>query len=161
MSPAARMATGATAIVAIRGSQLEPPVLSSYVRTDRLGRLEGGARRRRVWRLHQSYRYDAGEYSLFLPAGFEFDLASVPRPLWSVISPTDLSIVAPLLHDFIYQYGGRPPYGTVAPWFKAFDRLEADRLFLRAMEQEGVSAWRRELAYRAVRMYGASSWRIP
>lgn len=149
MSPAAQMALGAAAAVTIARSDLPAPILSSHAR----------AQSRRVWRLEEPYRYDAGEYSLHLPEGFEFDLASVPRAFWPLISPLDLSIVAPLLHDFLYGCAGRPPYGTVAPWVKMFERAEADQLFREVMKREGVPAWRRSLAYAAVRTFGAGAWR--
>jgi hypothetical protein len=41
-----------------------------------------------------------------IPAGFVFDLASVPRVLWWLIAPFELSIVAPLIHDWLYRVEG-------------------------------------------------------
>lgn len=83
-----------------------------------------------------------------IPAGFRFDLASVPRPLWSIVAPFELSIAAPLIHDWLYQGGDR-----------RYSRLQADRIFREIMEREGIVWWRREAAYLAVRRYGAEHWR--
>lgn len=85
-----------------------------------------------------------------IPAAFSFDAGSVPRPAWFAISPLDLGVVAVLVHDWLYRTGGQQ--GLLS-------RGEADRLFLEHMKAEGVSWWRRRLAYLAVRVAGGGSWR--
>ena len=105
----------------------------------------------REWVLEEPYRYGDGDTRLEVPAGFRFDLASVPRLFWPIVAPFELSIVAPLLHDFLYRHvGALPP--------RSWTRAEADRLFLRAMEAEGVPAWRRWLAYLGTRAFGRRRW---
>jgi hypothetical protein len=133
--------------VVVEESRLPPPVLT-YL-TDR-----------RLWRLerHYDYRDVEGARDIRVPVGFLFDLSSVPRPLWWLIAPFDLSIVAPLIHDFLYRYGGSPPGNAVTPPH-AYSRAEADRLFRTIMEQEGVARWRRVAAYAAVRAFGGGGWR--
>jgi hypothetical protein len=110
------------------------------------------------WRLGSAYTYRDGETTITIPAGFVFDLSSVPRPFWSLIAPFELSIVAPLLHDVLYRHGGNLPAGWVSPP-RAYTRAEVDRMFRRIMEAEEVSPWRRVLAYWAVRVFGRSAWR--
>lgn len=88
---------------------------------------------------------------LLIPAGFTFDAGSVPRPAWFAISPLDLGVVAVLVHDWLYRTGGQD--GLLS-------RGEADGLFLEQMKAEGVSWWRRRLAYLAVRVAGAGSWLV-
>ena len=83
---------------------------------------------RKVWILTETYTYQSEGFRIIIKEGFEFDLASVPRAFWWAISPFDLSITAPLIHDFLYIHRGKPPQGTVVP-FRTFTRLEADRLF--------------------------------
>lgn len=80
-------------------------------------------------------------------AGFRFDLASIPRPLWSLIAPFELSIAAPLVHDWIYRGNDR-----------RYTRAQADRIFRELMKREGISWWRREPAYAAVRAFGGKAW---
>ena len=111
-----------------------------------------------TWRLEADYSYQDGDHLITVPAGFEFDLSSVPRALWWLIAPFELSIAAPLLHDFLYEYGGNPPAGSVVPPH-SYSRREADDLFRRVMEQEGVALWRRTLAYAAVRLFGGRAWK--
>jgi hypothetical protein len=130
--------------VEIAASSLPPPVVT-YLGNDR-------------WRLEADYIYQDGDHGITVPAGFEFDLSSVPRAFWSLIAPFELSITAPLLHDFLYHYGGRPPAGAVEPPH-AYTRREADDLFRTVMEKEGVPAWRRLPAYAAVRLFGGRAWR--
>jgi hypothetical protein len=110
------------------------------------------------WRLEQSYAYQDGPTTIEVPAGFMFDLASIPRIFWGLIAPFELSVAAPLLHDFLYQHRGDPPPGTLTPP-RTYTRSEADTLFRTVMEQEGVPGWRRVLGYLAVRLFGFLAWR--
>lgn len=111
----------------------------------------------RRWRVVLPYVYQDGETSITIPQGFETDLASVPRALWTIIAPFELSIIAPVVHDLIYQHGGEVTAYTDPP--RRYTRGEADALFERIMTQEGVPDWRRHAAYDAVREAGASHWR--
>lgn len=136
--------------IRVAGSLLPPPVLLMHD--------DGPANGR--WELHEpySYRDEPHDCTLHIPAGFRFDLASVPRPLWGLIAPFDLSIVAPLLHDALYRHGGVLPDGwCVAP--RKYSRKEADELLRDVAKKEGVSGWRAEAAYVAVRLFGRGSWK--
>lgn len=88
------------------------------------------------------------DVEIVVPEGFEFNAASVPRLAWLAISPLDLGVVAPLIHDWLYRTGGG---GVIT-------RRQADRLFIRHMKAEGVGWIRRNAAYLAVRVGGRSSW---
>ncbi len=109
------------------------------------------------WRLEQTYKHQDGASLITVPQGFQFDLASVPRFIWGLVSPFDLSIVAPLVHDFLYLHKGNPPAGAVDPP-RTYTRKASDVLFKRIMKQEGVWWWRWRLAYAAVRLFGGDSW---
>lgn len=112
-----------------------------------------------LWRLDRDVEHWDGNLgcTLFARRGYEFDLASVPRVVWPIIAPFELSILAPLFHDLIYEFKGRPPADQVVP-YRTFERVEADDLFLRLMALEGVSWWRRNAAYAAVRAAGGLYW---
>jgi hypothetical protein len=128
--------------VRIAASSLPPPVVS--YRGDH-------------WVLEAAYAYDDGATRLTVPPGFAFDLASIPRLFWPLVAPFELSIAAPLLHDFLYRYAGAPPGpGAEPPRF--YTRREADALFRAVMVAEGVAAWRRHAAWAAARAFGAPSW---
>lgn len=132
--------------VEVFASQLPPPVVTFIGPGN-------------VWRLEQPYPYQDSDHTITVPEGFRFDLASVPRIFWGLISPFDLSVVAPLLHDYLYKNGGNPP-GAIEPPM-AYTRAQADELFRRVMEVEGVATWRRNSAYLAVRAFGRWAWRRP
>ncbi|MDJ0665419.1 MAG: DUF1353 domain-containing protein [Acidimicrobiia bacterium] len=130
--------------VAVAGSTLAAPVVT-YIGPGN------------VWRLEADYAYQDGPTLITVPAGFRFDLASIPRVFWWLISPFELSVAAPLLHDFLYAYKGDPPQGSLDP-SRQYSRKEADQLFKRVMEIEGVPGWRRRPAYAAVRAFGWIGW---
>lgn len=90
-----------------------------------------------------------------IPLGFEFDLASVPRILWPLLGSFELSIVAPLVHDWLYRYEGRPlGLTSIFGLPLRVDRTQADKAFLDLMLMEGVPAWKAKAAYFAVRWFG-------
>lgn len=41
---------------------------------------------------------------IVIPKGFRFDGASIPRPLWGILSPTGLLLIPGLIHDFGYRH---------------------------------------------------------
>ena len=102
--------------------------------------------------------YDPSGFVIVVPSGYNTDLASIPRIVWWLIAPFELSILAPILHDFVYEHKGNPPAPSISPPGKSFTRKQADRLFLAVMRREGVSRFRRTLAYMAVRAFGWTYW---
>lgn len=62
----------------------------------------------RRWQLTENWRYkttiDGKEEELVIPAGFDFDGASIPRPFWALLSPTGLLLMPGLIHDYGYKY---------------------------------------------------------
>jgi hypothetical protein len=112
-----------------------------------------------LWRLDRDTQYADAVLgcTLFARKGYEFDLASVPRAIWPIIAPFELSILAPLFHDLIYEFRGQLPAENVTP-FRNFTRQDADDLFYRLMAAEEVSRWKRALAYTAVRSAGWAYW---
>jgi hypothetical protein len=111
------------------------------------------------WRLDADYTYHHEGHAITVLTGFETDLASVPRPLWWLIAPFELSIAAPLIHDFLYRFRSDPPadQGSIDPP-RLFARKECDVIFRKIMEEEGVKPWRRAAAYSAVRALGWIPW---
>jgi hypothetical protein len=97
----------------------------------------------RRWILEGDYTYRG----VTVPHLFQFDLSSIPRLAWPVVAPFELSVVAPLIHDWLYCNDG-----VITGW--TFTRLQADAMFYDIMVDEGVSRWRAGAAYRAVRTFG-------
>jgi len=102
---------------------------------------------------------------LIIPEGFRFDLASIPRAFWWLLAPFELSVAAPLVHDYLYSHAGKPSVSILpsnksipSPITNPLSRAAVDLLFLEIMKDEGVSFWRRYPAYWAVRVFGELSW---
>lgn len=118
-------------------------------------------------RLIQTVLYVDWFRSIRIPAGFVYDKSSVPRLLHSLISPADLSDLAPLLHDYLYRTGGRGFPGTIVPdpvvraieTELPYSRRQTDELFHEVMTLQGVNLLRARLAYLAVRWFGFFAWR--
>lgn len=117
---------------------------------------------RSIWMMEREYSVNIiteldGEdmnFVVTIPKNFEFDLASVPRILWSTLALHELGIVAPLVHDYLYGNTGR--YSKDAP---PLSRKAVDQVFRFLMQQENVATWRWRAAYQGVRLGGWSPWR--
>lgn len=60
----------------------------------------------RQWKLTRDWYYRLpNERIIIIPAGFVFDGASIPKPLWGFLSPVGLLLIGGLIHDFAYRYG--------------------------------------------------------
>lgn len=84
--------------------------------------------------------------AIIVPKGFQTDFASVPRVPIAFWLTGDTAHEASVIHDYMYQVHN---IGT---------RLQADNVFLEAMEAMGIPAWRRQIMYRAVRLFGGAAW---
>jgi hypothetical protein len=81
-----------------------------------------------------------------IPEGFISDFASVPRFFWRILPPWGRYAPAAVAHDYLYANG------------LICSRKEADLIFLKLMENLGVSWWKRKTMYQAVRMFGGNAW---
>jgi Protein of unknown function (DUF1353) len=100
--------------------------------------------------------------TIVIPKGFECDLSSVPRALWNIAAPFELSVGGALTHDWLYRHTGLvhiidSQYGEC---LHQFTRANADQFYLDYMKVEGVTWLKRTAAYRLVRLFGGSSWKF-
>lgn len=116
--------------------------------------------------IKKMYLDDNNEYELFIEKGFLFDLASVPRILWPLIAPFELSIIAPLVHDYLYILKGRLYLKGNILSNKSQDstiykitRDQADSIFLAHMRDEKIGKIKSKLAYWAVNFFGWKYWK--
>lgn len=86
---------------------------------------------------------------LMVPAGFESDGCSIPRFLWSTISPAidPRTLRAGVCHDWIYR---RHPAG--------WTRSMADSMFYDFCRADGLNWWAAQKAYWGLRMFGGAAW---
>lgn len=82
-----------------------------------------------------------------VPAGFEYDGASIPRFAWSIIgSPfAPEFMTAALFHDWLYHT-------------HQLSREEADSVLYKLLRENGVGAVKASTIHRAVRMFGGAYW---
>jgi len=81
-----------------------------------------------------------------VPAGFQTDLASIPRGFRSVIPQVGKHLQPAIAHDFCYE-------GNTD-----LTKADADLLFLEGMKSTGVWWLRRRVMYLAVRAGGKGHW---
>jgi uncharacterized protein DUF1353 len=80
-----------------------------------------------------------------VPEGFVTDFASIPRLLWPLLPKWGDYGWAAVLHDYLY-------------WEQSLCREDSDAILLEAMMRSSVPPWRRQLIYRAVRLFGCWAW---
>lgn len=111
----------------------------------------------RTWVVQRPFIYHVGAFPspLMVPveAGYETDLASVPRVLWWALRPDGTWAQAAVVHDKLCYEG----WGT--------DRLR-DAVFEEAMRVAGVPRWRRLVLFYGVRLgaalgFNTRRWRTP
>ena len=117
--------------------------------------------RKNPWELAEDFQFTLfvriGESPTFLiKKGYRFDLSSIPRMFYRIIAPYELTLLAPLIHDYIYEHHGcvTDIHGKAF----TFTRKQADYLFLQVMCKRGVPWWRRVVAYVTVRTFGGTFW---
>lgn len=121
--------------------------------------------RRTVWKVVKSFSYFSERHNIIIgiPAGFLTDLASVPRiPIaWLLAGGT--ANAAAVVHDYLYHNKALVRAETEEIGKRASRKWIAreicDDIFLQAMIDTRVPAWRRELIFFAVRSFGWLAYR--
>jgi hypothetical protein len=102
------------------------------------------------FRVVRPFIYEVGHrgsgHLLIVPPGFETDFASVPFGFRWLVPVVGRHGKAAVLHDWLYET-------------HIVSRRRADEIFFEAMGVLGVPAWRKWLAWAAVRLFGATAWR--
>lgn len=117
----------------------------------------------REWEVLEDWHYRLNDdTTILIPRRYVFDGASIPRPLWGLLSPVGLLLVPALLHDYAYEHNelisvsdqrGRAPYRRGAR------RGVWDRLFLRIAIDVNGFALIDVVAYVFVWAFGGRAWR--
>lgn len=114
-------------------------------------------RRRRYYRT----RFNINLNGTFIPAGYITDLSSIPRYLWSFVSPQEYGLLASIGHDYDYgteAYGD--PYKESRTLWGAITskaRARADEVFYKRLSKENERI--AQVFYAAVRAGGWNVWR--
>lgn len=83
-----------------------------------------------------------------VPDGYKTNFASVPRFFWRILPPDGPHREAAIIHDAMYDAG----YPS---------RWLADAIFYEAMNELGVSLWKRLLMWFFVRLFASNAYRGP
>lgn len=98
---------------------------------------------------HYRYRTLSGKL-IDIPKGFITDLASIPKMFRNIFNTYGKNYTrAAVIHDYLYAQGYK----------MGINRKQADEIFLEIMKERGVSIFKRQAMYRAVRLFGASHYR--
>lgn len=159
-------------------------ITESFAVREVAGRSRGG---RQVVKLLEPLEYRVGSDTgpaIVVPCGFETDFASIPFGVRDLFPPMGLWGRPAIIHDFLYRIRGEVervplhlademsatelqayadlwrarPDINIAPQTPGYTRAQADAVFAEAMAVVGVSAWRRTIMYRAVRLGGFNGW---
>lgn len=92
----------------------------------------------RRWRVEEAFIFSHKGKQYAVHAGFEFDGASIPKPLWALLSPVGLLLIPGLIHDYGYRYNGiyildennKPVWdetlSTQSDWDELFEEIGKD-----------------------------------
>lgn len=100
-----------------------------------------------LWRLGNDWYFYIDGKTFWVPTGYTYDGASIPRPVWSIIgSPFEPRyMAAALAHDWLYL-------------MHLVGRSVADEVFFQLLRQCGVGLWRARIMWGAVRSCGYPAW---
>jgi len=101
------------------------------------------------------YKIDGNEY--VIPAGFQFDGASIPKFLRTFFSPVGVLLMGGLVHDYMYKYSTCKPAdksGTLL----VVDQKKADQIFRDICIEVNGFYFMNYLAYWSLRLGGFVAW---
>lgn len=110
----------------------------------------------RQWIIVEDFHYSIGGEGYKIPAGFQFDGASVPKFLATFLSPVGVLLMGGLVHDYGYKYATLRTADDSHIGYK--DQKYMDQLFRDiCIEVNGFYALN-YLAYWALRLAGFVAW---
>jgi len=112
--------------------------------------------------LQEDYVVETSLGSITIPKGFISDGASVPKPLWGIVSPYDPEVRdAALIHDYFYRTPGARLVSSDKVTNVYVSRKMADEIFLEELKDNGTSFFLRYSMYWTVRgwNYFTDNWK--
>jgi hypothetical protein len=116
----------------------------------------------RKWQVEKAWTYKYRGTTLVIPAGFEFDGASIPRPFWAVLNPIGLLLIPGLIHDYGYRYNKiwkLEEDGSVSPYWVNKGKGHWDKVFLKVAADVNGMKLLDFIAWLAVKLGGKSAWK--
>ena len=117
----------------------------------------------RTWEVAENWEYTlpTDNTKIVIHKGFEFDGASIPRPLWAILNPIGLLLIPGLIHDYGYRYLQlwKVGNGTVSAYAKGESKTTWDRLFRETGRAVNGMSFVNFVAWLAVYFGGWLAWR--
>ena len=111
----------------------------------------------RNWVLNKDWEYEINGVRYVIPAGFQFDGASIPKFLRTFFSPVGVLLMGGLVHDYMYKYTiCKPKDNKVA--MLVVDQKKADQIFRDINIVVNGFYTMNYLAYWSLRIGGFVAW---
>lgn len=110
----------------------------------------------RNWQLTKDFTYKIDGKEYIIPAGFQFDGASIPKFLRTFFSPVGVLLVGGLVHDYAYKYACLKRTGKGA--LLMLDQKRADEIFRDINIEVNGFYFMNYLAYWSLRLGGFVAW---
>tara|TARA_A100001011_G_scaffold320847_1_gene341571 strand:+ start:2696 stop:3274 length:579 start_codon:yes stop_codon:yes gene_type:complete len=111
----------------------------------------------RNWKLTKDWKYRYNGIEYIIPAGFQFDGASIPKFLRTFFSPVGVLLVGGLVHDYMYKYACMKR--TVSKdSLMLVDQKKADEIFRDINIEVNGFYFMNYLAYWSLRIGGFIAW---
>jgi len=111
----------------------------------------------RNWKLTKDWKYRYNGIEYIIPAGFQFDGASIPKFLRTFFSPVGVLLVGGLVHDYMYKYACMKR--TVSKdSLMLVDQKKADEIFRDINIEVNGFYFMNYLAYWSLRIGGFVAW---
>ena len=111
----------------------------------------------RNWVLIKDWKYKMNDVTYIIPAGFQFDGASIPKFLRTFFSPVGVLLIGGLVHDYMYKYTACKPVNKKDPLL-VVDQKRADQIFRDININVNGFYTMNYLAYWSLRLGGFVAW---
>ena len=111
----------------------------------------------RNWVIIKDWKYKMNGVEYIIPAGFQFDGASIPKFLRTFFSPVGVLLVGGLVHDYMYKYTACKPVNKKDALL-VVDQKRADQIFRDINIEVNGFYFMNYLAYWSLRLGGFVAW---
>ena len=111
----------------------------------------------RNWVLNKDWKYEINGERYVIPAGFQFDGASIPKFLRTFFSPVGVLLMGGLVHDYMYKYTACKPADKSGSLLLV-DQKKADQIFRDINIEVNGFYFMNYLAYWSLRIGGFVAW---
>ena len=110
----------------------------------------------RKWEVAEDFHFELEGINFMIPAGFEFDGASVPKFLATFLSPVGVLLMGGLVHDYGYKYATLLKNDGTTIGYK--NQAYMDKLFRDICIEVNGFKFLNYLAYWTLRLAGFVAW---